>query len=97
MRTSRAGRPQVNVRIALDAKGDDLLLTVEDNGVGVPEQLVRRLGEPFFTTKEPGRGTGLGLYLARHVALRAGGQLRISSLEGRGTQVTLIVPEALES
>ena len=92
-----AGRPDVSVRVALARKGDDLSLVVEDNGVGVPEQLVRRLGEPFFTTKEPGRGTGLGLYLARHVVERAGGRLRIASSEGRGTQVTLLVPEVTES
>ena len=91
------GLPAVSVRVALSRRQDSLLLTVADNGVGVPEQLVRRLGEPFFTTKEPGRGTGLGLYLARHVVERAGGQMSIDSSEGRGTQVTLIVPDLSQS
>jgi two-component system sensor histidine kinase RegB len=86
------GQEGVSVRVALGQRGDMLALTVADNGVGVPEQLVRRLGEPFFTTKEPGRGTGLGLYLARHVVERAGGEMKIDSAEGRGTQVTLLVP-----
>ena len=45
-------------------------------------------------TKEPGRGTGLGLYLARHVVEREGGEMRVVSAEGRGTEVTLTVPEA---
>ncbi len=82
------------VRLSLTRVGDELRLTVGDNGVGVPEALLRRIGEPFFTTKEPGRGTGLGLYLARHVVERHGGQMRVESAEGHGTRVTLAMPEA---
>jgi two-component system sensor histidine kinase RegB len=83
-----------DVRVSLIRKRGELRLTVSDNGVGVPEPLLRRIGEPFFTTKEPGRGTGLGLYLARHVVERAGGEMRTESDEGRGTRITLTVPEA---
>ena len=82
------------VRVSLARESDELQLTVSDNGIGVPEALLRRIGEPFFTTKEPGRGTGLGLYLARHVVEREGGEMRVESAEGRGTRVTLSVPEA---
>ena len=88
------GREPRDVRISLARTGDALRLSVTDNGVGVPEHLLRRIGEPFFTTKEPGRGTGLGLYLARHVVEGQGGEMSVSSAEGRGTQVTLTVPEA---
>jgi two-component system sensor histidine kinase RegB len=88
------GRSARQVRVQLSRVRDDLQLTVADNGVGVPEPLLRRIGEPFFTTKEPGRGTGLGLYLARHVVEREGGELQVESTEGRGTRVTLTVPEA---
>ena len=83
-----------DVRIALSRGRGALRIQVTDNGVGVPESLLRRIGEPFFTTKEPGRGTGLGLYLARHVVEREGGEMRVVSAEGRGTEVTLTVPEA---
>ncbi len=79
--------------MSLDRVEDELRLTVADNGIGVPEPLLRRIGEPFFTTKEPGRGTGLGLYLARHVVERQGGEMRVDSVEGRGTRVTLTMPE----
>ena len=82
------------VRVSLARDRDELRLTVADNGVGVPEPLLRRIGEPFFTTKEPGRGAGLGLYLARHVVEREGGEMQVESAEGRGTRVTLSVPEA---
>jgi two-component system sensor histidine kinase RegB len=88
------GRAAREVRVQLLRARDELQLTVSDNGIGVPEPLLRRIGEPFFTTKEPGRGTGLGLYLARHVVEREGGEMRVESAEGRGTRVTLTVPEA---
>jgi len=88
------GRPAPELRISLTRAHDELRLTVADNGVGVPEALLRRIGEPFFTTKEPGHGTGLGLYLARHVVERQGGEMRVESSEGRGTRVTLTMPEA---
>jgi two-component system sensor histidine kinase RegB len=87
-------RPEREVRVSLERKRDEVVVTVADNGVGVPEALLRRIGEPFFTTKEPGRGTGLGLYLARHVVERQGGEMTVESAEGRGTRVTLTVPEA---
>ncbi|HZX96700.1 MAG TPA: ATP-binding protein [Myxococcales bacterium] len=88
------GRGARDVRVSLNRAREDLVLTVVDNGVGVPEALLRRIGEPFFTTKEPGRGTGLGLYLARHVVEREGGEMSVESTEGRGTRITLRVPEA---
>ncbi|TMA23424.1 MAG: HAMP domain-containing histidine kinase [Deltaproteobacteria bacterium] len=88
------GRPAREVRVSLSRSRDELHLTIADNGVGVPEPLLRRIGEPFFTTKEPGRGAGLGLYLARHVVEREGGEMRVESAEGRGTRITLTVPEA---
>jgi len=88
------GQRAPEIRVSLTRVSEQLRLTVADNGVGVPEALLRRIGEPFFTTKEPGHGTGLGLYLARHVVERQGGEMRIDSAEGRGTQVTLAMPEA---
>jgi two-component system sensor histidine kinase RegB len=87
-------RPGSEVRIGLTRSEGGLRIQVTDNGIGVPEPLLRRIGEPFFTTKEPGRGTGLGLYLARHVVERQGGEMHVASTEGRGTEVTLTVPEA---
>ena len=87
-------RPAREVRIGLTRSQGELRIQVSDNGIGVPEPLLRRIGEPFFTTKEPGRGTGLGLYLARHVVERQGGEMRVASAEGRGTEVILTVPEA---
>ena len=88
------GRSAASVRVVLSRRSDELQLTVEDNGSGVPEPLRGRIGEPFFTTKGPGKGTGLGLYLARHVVEAEGGEMVVDSAEGRGTTVRLTVPEA---
>jgi two-component system sensor histidine kinase RegB len=56
----------------------------------MPADVLNRAGEPFFTTKDPGRGLGLGLFLARVFAERCGGTLSIES--GAGTTVTLDLP-----
>ncbi|MBS2024057.1 MAG: HAMP domain-containing histidine kinase, partial [Deltaproteobacteria bacterium] len=84
------GRAQREVRVNLLREDGLLRVSVADNGVGVPEALRYRVGEPFFTTKGPGRGSGLGLYLARHVVERQGGSMKVLSEEGRGTEVVLI-------
>jgi two-component system sensor histidine kinase RegB len=88
------GRTDRLVRVQLGRAQGELQLTVADNGVGVPEALQNRVGEPFFTTKGPGHGSGLGLYLARHVVERQGGEMHVTSAEGRGTQVVLVMPES---
>lgn len=75
----------------LELKGrrvkDALILEVADQGEGMSMEAVARATDPFYTTKEPGKGLGLGLYLARSVAERLGGILTISSEQGRGTRV----------
>ncbi len=71
-----------------------LTIDVVDVGVGIDADVLARVGEPFFTTKPPGRGMGLGLFLARAVAERLGGGLSIESTRGRGTTVHVRVPVA---
>jgi CheY-like chemotaxis protein/two-component sensor histidine kinase len=67
-------------------------LRVTDSGVGMPPEVAERALEPFFTTKGPGRGTGLGLSMAYGVAQQAGGDLRIESEVGKGTTMTMLLP-----
>ena len=71
-----------------------LRVTVADTGQGMSPEVLARAGEPFFTTKGEGRGTGLGLAMARQFAERAGGMMRIESAPGKGTTVTLWLPAA---
>ncbi len=72
-------------------------LVVEDSGVGVPAGALERIGEPFFTTKPPGEGMGLGLFLARTFAERWRGQLAFDSREGVGTRVVVELPRLTEA
>jgi len=74
------------------AEGPYLSLAVSDEGVGMPAQIVARAVEPFFTTKPIGEGTGLGLSMAYGFAKQSGGQMRIVSVVGEGTVVTLYLP-----
>lgn len=71
-----------------------LVVEVADRGHGMDTAILARAGEAFFTTKPPGRGTGLGLSMARGFAGRNGGALDLASAEGQGTTVTLWLPLA---
>ncbi|UMY16272.1 response regulator [Methylobacterium organophilum] len=77
------------------ADGDYALVTVTDEGTGIPPELLERVCEPFFTTKAVGQGTGLGLAMVFGLAQQAKGRLRIRSEVGRGTQVELALPRAV--
>jgi two-component system NtrC family sensor kinase len=73
-------------------EGDYVAVRVIDTGAGIPADLLGRVVEPFFTTKPPGQGTGLGLSHAYGFAKQSGGALAIASEVGRGTTVTLYLP-----
>ncbi len=74
------------------AAGDYVVVTVSDTGSGIPADLLPKVLEPFFTTKDVGRGTGLGLSMAYGFAQQSGGTLRISSTPGKGTQIEVWLP-----
>jgi two-component system sensor histidine kinase RegB len=80
--------------VMVSARGDAvaLELAIHDRGGGMPSEILARIGEPFFTTKPPGRGMGLGLFLARAVIEAVGGTLQIDSTAGTGTVVRLSLP-----
>ena len=87
----------VRVRLSAEVDDDVLLLSILDRGAGMNEAVLERALDPFFTTKEPGKGMGLGLFLARSTFERLGGSLRIESRPGVGTRVIVALPlEALE-
>jgi two-component system sensor histidine kinase RegB len=76
-------------RIFID--NEYLAFAINDAGAGMPEETFARATDPFFTTKEPGKGMGLGLFLARSLAERFGGDLLIESEPGKGSTVILRV------
>lgn len=74
--------------------GDRVEIAVIDDGPGMPTKVLARLGEPFFTTKAAGEGTGLGIPSAFDLAEQAGGQIEIDSVVGRGTRISLRLPRS---
>ncbi len=78
--------------LRLDASEDVATLRIEDRAGGVAPGVLGRVGEPFFTTKEPGAGMGLGVFLARSLAERLGGSLTLETEAGEGTTVTVTLP-----
>ncbi len=74
--------------------GHRVRFEVRDHGSGMTDEVRRRAGEPFFTTKDPGRGMGLGLFLVHRVAERCGATFTIDSELGSGTRCVFEVPEA---
>ena len=82
----------VRVRVALD--GGQIEVRVRDEGHGMSPEVLERAGEPFFTTRPPGRGTGLGLFVVRLHAERLGGKLELESTPDRGTTALAAWPVA---
>lgn len=80
------------IRIHTEAQGNQVLITLADNGAGIPAAIRERIFDPFFTTKEVGRGTGQGLAIARSVIERHHGSLTFESEVGRGTTFFLRLP-----
>jgi PAS domain S-box-containing protein len=74
--------------------GEFVRLVLQDTGTGMPPEVMARVFEPFFSTKEAGRGTGLGLAQVYGFARQSGGGARISSVVGQGTAVTLLLPRS---
>jgi two-component system sensor histidine kinase RegB len=80
------------ILIAVTGTARELRIEVRDHGHGMPANVLRRVAEPFFTTKEPGKGMGLGTFLVRTFAERLGGHVLFDSVPGQGTTVTLELP-----
>ena len=80
------------VGIATSVVGDQIRMAVADNGCGMSEHTLRRAFEPYFTTKQAGRGTGLGLALCRSILEEHGGRIELESAPGQGTCVSVMLP-----
>jgi two-component system, sensor histidine kinase RegB len=87
-----ASRPGGRVAVALAPNEAGLEIHVTDQGVGMSTDVLSKVGDPFFTTKQPGSGMGLGVFLARTFVESLGGALWIESTPGVGTRAILRVP-----
>ncbi len=88
---------QVRVRLFQDGVPGFACCRVEDTGVGIPEDKLTSIFEPWFTTKPPGRGTGLGLPVVRTILQEAGGDLSVESEVGKGSAFTFRLPLVLQA
>lgn len=86
--SGESGRVRVEPRLV----GELLQISVRDSGQGMSQEVLGRASDPFFTTKEPGRGIGLGLFLTRNVISQLGGQLEFHSSLGQGTEAIVCLP-----
>lgn len=83
-----------SVALTVRGEGPAWILEVKDQGPGMLPEVLSRVGEPFFTTKAPGAGMGLGLFLGRAVLERLGGRIELRSTPGHGSVATLVLPGA---
>ena len=72
---------------------DRVEIKVKDNGNGIPQKILDKIFQPFFTTKPTGQGTGLGLSLAYDIATKGhGGELKVETKEGEGSEFIIQLP-----
>ena len=86
--------PAKQLWLSVKEAGEKVQICVADDGPGVPKDIAPRLFDPFFTTRSPGEGTGLGLYLSKQSLLRWGGDLRFADRPGGGTAFTVELPRS---
>lgn len=86
--------PPQNGEITLSSRVENkgVAIEVEDNGTGIPPDVLPKIFDPFFTTKEIGKGTGLGLSISYQIIKDHGGRINVDSLLGRGTKFTVWLP-----
>jgi two-component system sensor histidine kinase RegB len=90
----QASPPGTRVALRVEIDGDRLRARVVDRGRGMTADVLARVGEPFFTTKSPGEGMGLGLFLTRALVEQLGGEFQITSRPGAGTEACIELPAA---
>ena len=81
-----------NVSLSTETGPAGLRVVLRDDGPGMPPEVLSRVGEPFFSTKPPGTGLGLGFFIARSLCEQMGGRLTLESSPGRGTTTRVEVP-----
>lgn len=85
---------QIDIRTAIDPTGEMLVIDVGDNGTGIPSDAIDRIFEPFYTTKEVGSGTGLGLSVSFGLISAMGGSITARNTESGGAVFTVTLPLA---
>jgi len=93
----REVRESGRIQIRLARAGENVVVTVQDDGVGISPEAMPKLFDPFYTTKRPGGGTGLGLSICLSIAREHGGTIQAEPLPGGGSAFSVYLPAVLES
>ena len=80
------------VKVITKKIGDNVMISVKDNGNGIPPKVLEKIFQPFFTTKPTGQGTGLGLSLSYDIVKAHGGELKVDTKEGEGSEFVIVLP-----
>ncbi|MEO7210385.1 MAG: ATP-binding protein, partial [Chitinophagaceae bacterium] len=83
---------QPTVSVSTKKLDNHVTITVSDNGNGIPQKVLDKIFQPFFTTKPTGQGTGLGLSLSYDIVKAHGGEIKVESMEGEGTTFIIQIP-----
>ena len=89
-----SGEGLIQVGTRLDSSGRNLIVSISDNGCGIPARQIDRIFDPFFTTKPVGEGTGLGLSVSYGIIQDHDGRIEVDSRPGMGSTFTLVLPVA---
>ena len=81
-----------SVSLSTKKENNKVLITVKDNGNGIPQKILDKIFQPFFTTKPTGQGTGLGLSLSYDIVKAHGGELKVETKEGEGSEFIIQLP-----
>lgn len=95
-----ASEPNGKVQVTISRRDENMVWAIRDQGMGMTPDVLRRVSEPFFTTKQPGKGMGLGVFLARNVVERLDGQVNFQSVNNgaaKGTTVKVSLPCLLKN
>ncbi len=85
-------QPPGIVRVVSQRVGDEVHVSISDNGRGIPSERLERIFEPFYTTKAPGQGTGLGLSVCNQIVEQHNGRISVQSQLGQGTEFVVALP-----
>jgi two-component system, NtrC family, sensor kinase len=88
------GRGDVELTTRYDSGSSEVVVEVEDDGVGISPETMERLFEPFYSTKLDRGGSGLGLYISQYIVAEHGGRLQLTSTPGKGTRARMTLPVA---
>jgi two-component system NtrC family sensor kinase len=86
------GKGKISLSTSCHQDTESVVVECRDDGSGIPPEIMKDIFKPFFTTKEVGKGTGLGLYVSYEIIKKHAGEIRVSSEMGKGTTFTIVLP-----